>query len=205
MKAAADRELRAVGGRLSQQGRLRHADEQAPRRSGYGSFPIDDDDGRRAIVQRIDLRIEPRHEASVRVSGREHLRYRLNILFGGVYAHSRVAFCRASERPVVRISTPADWPPDYVVFRQEPNPSEARPRARGRRAGERERGGRSLLVSPRLGMRERREDPAPAAGRLSTKATHRAGDELGGRGFASRCPARPARTCAAPVAGPGRR
>ena len=101
------------------------------------------------------------------MSGREHLRYRLNILFGGVYAHSRVAFCRASERPVVRISTPADWPPDYVVFRQEPNPSEARPRARGRRAGERERGGRSLLVSPRLGMRERREDrlPRPAGSR----------------------------------------
>ena len=31
------------------------------------------------------------------------------------------------------------------------------------------------------------------------------GDEIGGRGFASGCPARPARTCAAPVAGPGRR
>ena len=37
----------------------------------------------------------------------ERQRYRLNILFGGVYARSTVAFCWASEGPVVRIPTPA--------------------------------------------------------------------------------------------------
>ena len=39
MKAAADRELRAVGGRLSQQGRLRHADEQARADQAAGASP----------------------------------------------------------------------------------------------------------------------------------------------------------------------
>ena len=96
---------------------------------GYGSFSIDGVDGvdgRRAYVQRGELSFDPRHEASVLVSWRalEHPRYRLNILFGGVYAYSRVAFCWASEGPVVRIPTPADWPPDYVVFRQELTPAE---------------------------------------------------------------------------------
>ena len=34
----------------------------------------------------------------------ERPRYRLSILFGGMYAHSRVSFCRAAEGPIVRIS-----------------------------------------------------------------------------------------------------
>ena len=93
---------------------------------GYERFLIDEVDGRRARVERGALSFDPRHEASVLVSWRalEHQRYRLNILFGGVYARSTVAFCWASEGPVVRIPTPADWPPDYVVFRQELTPAE---------------------------------------------------------------------------------
>ena len=43
----------------------------------------------------------------------------VSVLFGGGYFHGRQAACFASDGPVVRIPTPADWPPDYVVFRQE--------------------------------------------------------------------------------------
>ena len=40
----------------------------------------------------------------------------------GAYMHGKQADCFASEGPVVRIPTPADWPPDSVVFRQELTP-----------------------------------------------------------------------------------
>ena len=51
-------------------------------------------------------------------------RYSLSILFGGAYLHSKQADCVSSAGPVVRITPPADWPPDYGVFRQELTPEE---------------------------------------------------------------------------------
>ncbi len=50
----------------------------------------------------------------------------LSILFGGVFVHTRKAYCVASKGPVVRIPTPANGPPDDVVFRQELTPEERR-------------------------------------------------------------------------------
>ena len=66
--------------------------------------------------------IESQHHANVLVSWRALGRpgdSSVSVLFGGGYFHGRQADCFASDGPVVRIPTPADWPPDYVVFRQE--------------------------------------------------------------------------------------
>lgn len=93
---------------------------------GHGNYPIDDVDGRRASVQRASLHIEPRHETSLLVSWRalERPGYSLRILFGAWRWRSRISGCGAAAGPVVRIPTPADWPSDYVVFRQELTPEE---------------------------------------------------------------------------------
>ena len=92
---------------------------------GHGNYPLDDVD---ASVQRANIRTESQHYASVLVSWRALGRSRddssLTILFGGAYIHGKQADCFASEGPVVRIPTPADWPPDSVVFRQELTPEE---------------------------------------------------------------------------------
>ena len=92
---------------------------------GHGNYPLDDVD---ASVQRANIRTESQHYASVLVSWRALGRSRddssLSILFGGAYMHGKQADCFASEGPVVRIPTPADWPPDSVVFRQELTPEE---------------------------------------------------------------------------------
>ncbi len=91
----------------------------------HGNYPLDDVD---ASVQRANIRTESQHYASVLVSWRALGRSRddssLSILFGGAYIHGKQADCFASEGPVVRIPTPADWPPDSVVFRQELTPEE---------------------------------------------------------------------------------
>ena len=89
---------------------------------GHGNYPLDDVDGRRSSVQRAGLRIESQHHTNVLVSWRALGRpgdSSVSVLFGGGYFHGRQADCFASDGPVVRIPTPADWPPDYVVFRQE--------------------------------------------------------------------------------------
>lgn len=93
---------------------------------GHGNYPLEDIDGRRASVQRADIEIEPRHETSALVVWRalEQPRYSVSILFGTIYTRGWRAFCRASDGPVVRIPAPRDWPPDYVVFRQELTPEE---------------------------------------------------------------------------------
>ena len=92
---------------------------------GHGNYPLDDVD---ASVQRANIRTESQHYASVLVSWRALGRSRddssLSILFGGAYIHGKQADCGASDGPVVRIPTPADWPPDSVVFRQELTPEE---------------------------------------------------------------------------------
>ena len=60
-------------------------------------------------------RIESQHHASVLVSWRALGRPRddssVSVLFGGAYLHAKQADCFASDGPVVRIPTPADWPP----------------------------------------------------------------------------------------------
>lgn len=96
---------------------------------GHGNHPLDPVDGRRTSVQRADLRIDTQHHASVLASWRalEGPRYGLSVLFGAVFVHVRQADCFASAGPVVRIPTPADWPADYVVFRQELTPEERSP------------------------------------------------------------------------------
>ena len=95
---------------------------------GHGNRSLDDVDGRRSSLQRADLSIESQHYASVLVSWGVLGRWRddssLSILFGGVYMHGKQASCLASDGPVVRIPTPADWPPDSIVFRQELTPEE---------------------------------------------------------------------------------
>ena len=96
---------------------------------GHGGHPIDDVDGRRASVQRADLRIDLQHHASVLASWRllHTPRHRLSLLLGVVHVHARQADCHASSGPVVRIPTPDDYPSDYVVFRQELTPDERSP------------------------------------------------------------------------------
>ena len=85
-------------------------------------------EGRRASVQRADLAIETGPEINVLMSWRalDRPRYRLHILFGGFYRHLVKSFCRAFDGPMVRIPTPLDWPPDYVVFRAELTAEERR-------------------------------------------------------------------------------
>ena len=85
-------------------------------------------EGRRASVQRADLAIETGSEINVLMSWRalDRPRYRLHILFGGFYRHLVKSFCRAFDGPMVRIPTPLDWPPDYVVFRAELTAEERR-------------------------------------------------------------------------------
>ena len=98
---------------------------------GYGNYPLDDVDGWSSGVQRTNLTIDTQHHASVLVSWRALGRGRddssLSILFGGSYMRGKQADCFASEGPVVRIPTPADWPSgtsESVVFRQELTPEE---------------------------------------------------------------------------------
>ena len=85
-------------------------------------------EGRRASVQRADLETTTRHETNVLVSWRalHRPRYRLHILFGGFFTQVGQSFCRAFDGPIVRIPTPLDWPPDYVVFRAELTAEERR-------------------------------------------------------------------------------
>ena len=95
----------------------------------HGNYSLDDVDGRRASVQRASLSIDTQHHASVLVSWRALGRpgdSSLSVLFGGVFVHARKAYCFASKGPVVRIPTPANGPPDDVVFRQELTPEERR-------------------------------------------------------------------------------
>ena len=101
-----------------------HVDYQRHFREVEGgtSYPIDDVDGREATVEQALLRFVSRHEAAMLLSWRALARpsYSLNILFGGVYLQYKTsASCDATEGPVVRIPTPANYPPDYPVFRQE--------------------------------------------------------------------------------------
>ena len=107
---------------------------------GHGNYPLGQTctptggctdikvEGRRASVQRADLETETGHETNVLVSWRALVRrrYRLHVLFGGYYRHMVKSFCRAFDGPIVRIPTPLDWPPDYVVFRAELTAEERR-------------------------------------------------------------------------------
>ena len=92
----------------------------------HGNYPLDDIDGRRVSAQQASLRIEPRDEASLLISWRalERPGYSLSILFGATYGRSRISDCVATAGPLVRIPTPADYPPDYIVFRRELTPEE---------------------------------------------------------------------------------
>ena len=102
---------------------LRHYREE----EGITSYPIDDVDGREANVEQALLRFVSRHEAAMLLSWRAlaRPRYSLNILFGGVYLQYKTsAWCDAAEGPVVRIPTPANYPLDHPVFRQELTPQE---------------------------------------------------------------------------------
>lgn len=124
-------------------GRFRlHADYLRSHRhdEGHGNYPWGETctpagackditaEGRRASVQRADLTLETGHETNVLVSWRavDRPSYRLHILFGGYFRHFVKGFCRAFDGPVVRIPTPSDWPPDYVVFRAELTAEERR-------------------------------------------------------------------------------
>lgn len=102
---------------------LRHYREE----EGVTGYPIDDVDGREANVEQALLSFKARHEAAMLLSWKALARpgYSLNILVGGVYLQNKTsAWCFASEGPVVRIPTPANYPPDYPVFRQELTPQE---------------------------------------------------------------------------------
>lgn len=102
---------------------LRHYRED----EGLTGYPIEDVDGREANVEQALLRFVSRHEAAMLLSWTALARpsYSLNILFGGVYWQSNTsAWCSATEGPAVRIPTPANYPPDYPVFRQELTPQE---------------------------------------------------------------------------------
>ena len=68
----------------------------------HAGYPIDDVDGRRASLQRAFLRVDLQHHASVLASWRalESPRYRLSLLFGGLYRHARQADRRATAGPV---------------------------------------------------------------------------------------------------------
>ena len=92
----------------------------------HGNYPLDDIDGRRVSAQQASLHVEPRDEASLLISWRalERPGYNLSILFGATYWRSRISYCVAVAGPLVRIPTPADYPPDYVVFRRELTPEE---------------------------------------------------------------------------------
>ena len=96
---------------------------------GHGNHPLDPVDGRRASLQRADLRVDTQHHASVLASWRalEGPRYGLSVLFGAVFVHVRQADCFASAGPVVRIPTPDDWPAEHVVYRRELTPEERSP------------------------------------------------------------------------------
>ena len=102
---------------------LRHYREE----EGVTSYPIDDVDGREANVEQALLRFASRHEAAMLLSWKALARpsYSLNILLGGMHLQYKAsAWCVATAGPVVRIHTPANYPPDYPVFRQELTPQE---------------------------------------------------------------------------------
>lgn len=88
---------------------------------GHREDPIDDIDGSKASVKLASLTTEPRHEANILLSWKalERPGYSLSILFGMIYGHSKIMRCTAFAGPVVRIPTPAGYPPDQIVFRRE--------------------------------------------------------------------------------------
>lgn len=102
---------------------LRHYREE----EGVTGYPTKDVDGREANVEQALLSFESTHESVMLLSWKALARpgYSLNILVGGTYWQFKTsAWCFATEGPVVRIHTPANYPPDYPVFRQELTPQE---------------------------------------------------------------------------------
>ena len=88
----------------------------------HAKYPIGDVDGRPvSSILRGVLDTDLRHEANMLVSWRalERPGYSLSILFGATYRRSTTSHCTAFAGPVMRIPTPAGYPADYVVFRQE--------------------------------------------------------------------------------------